>query len=207
MSDVQGRAVTVTPHAQFAPAVKITSVVTIGKDELTDAENCRAGLILDAFKGGNALLTSPFVRKIFFPDYPLESLKWPALPTTQPKVNFTYRQLNESQQIAVEKCLSNREEDRHVVVIVSPTSSLSCLISPRSSGTSRDRQDHCNRSYGSEQDRGAWIKYNLGHRTIKRCGQERRGEIGRIRFLRFQAPRLEGLPFRLVNYLIYKSSI
>jgi Cdc6-like AAA superfamily ATPase len=54
-------------------------------------------------------------------------LKWPELPTSQPKINFTYRQLNISQRKAVEKCLSNKEEDRHVVIVVSSTPSFSPL--------------------------------------------------------------------------------
>jgi hypothetical protein len=189
----------VTAHAQFDPTAIITSVVTVGKDDLTGAETSRASLILDAFKGGDALLTTPFVRKIFFPDYPLETLKWPALPKTQPKVNFTHRQLNESQQKAVEKCLSNKEEDRHVVIVVSSFPSLPYLISPRVSGAARDRQNHCDCRHSPKQGHRALGKYNLDHRTVKRRGQERRREIGRIRFLGFQAPRLYGLPFRLVS--------
>ena len=125
MSNVQGRAVKVTPHAQFT--AKIKSVVTIGKDGLTGAEASRAGLILDAFKGSESLLSSPFVRKIFFPGYPLDTLKWPKLPATQPTINFTYRPLNDSQRKAVERCLSNKEEDRHVVIVVSTTSSFLSL--------------------------------------------------------------------------------
>jgi len=140
---VQGRTVHVTPHAQFT--AKIQSVVTIGKDDLTGAEATRAALILDAFKGSDSLLSSPFVRKIFFPDFPLHTLKWPELPPTQPRVDFTHRELNESQQRAVQKCLSNKEEDRLVIIVVSSTSSLSCLTSPRASGTARHRQDHRNR--------------------------------------------------------------
>ena len=124
---VQGKAVQVTPHAQFIATAKITSVVTIGKEELTGAQTSRADLTLDAFKGGDALLSTPFVRKIFFPEYPLQKLKWPALPTTQPKIASSSRQLNPSQERALEKCLSNKEEDRLVVIIVGPASSLSPL--------------------------------------------------------------------------------
>ena len=117
VSKVQGKAVKVTPRAQVTAQIK--SVVTIGKEELTGAEATRASLILDAFKGSNSLLSSPFVRKILFPDYPLHTLKWPELPTTKPKIDFAYRPLNASQKKAVERCLSNKEEDRHVVIIVS----------------------------------------------------------------------------------------
>ncbi|KAF9647978.1 hypothetical protein BDM02DRAFT_3144973, partial [Thelephora ganbajun] len=113
VSKVQGKAVKVTPQTQFAATAKIRSVVTIGKDQLTGAEASRADLILNAFKGGESLLSSPFVRKIFFPGHPLHALKWPKLPTTQPEIVFTYRDLNESQRKAVERCLSNKEEDRH----------------------------------------------------------------------------------------------
>jgi len=116
---VQGRAVKITPHTQFT--AKIESVVTIGKDELTGSEASRAALVLSTFKGLDPLLSSPFVRKIFFPDYPLDALKWPKLPATQPEIDFVYRTLNESQKKAVEKCLSNKEEDRHVVIVVRPT--------------------------------------------------------------------------------------
>jgi regulator of nonsense transcripts 1 len=122
---VQGKAVQVTPHAQFIATAKITSVVTIGKEELTGAQTSRADLTLDAFKGGDALLATPFVRKIFFPEYPLQKLKWPTLPVTQPKTAVSYRQLNPSQERAMEKSLSNKEEDRLVVIVVSSSSSLS----------------------------------------------------------------------------------
>lgn len=135
----RGRAVKVIPHAQIIASAKITSVVTIGKEALTEAESSRAGLILDAFKGGNILLTCPFVRKIFFPGYNLETLKWPDLPKTQPNISFTYRPLNESQQRAVKKCLSGEEEDRHVVVIVSPASLSSWFSSQWVPGATRDR--------------------------------------------------------------------
>ena len=124
---VQGRAVKVAPHTQFT--AKIKSVVTIGKDDLTGAEASRAALILDAFKGYDSILSSPFVRKIFFPDFPFHTLKWPEFPTTQPQLKFAYRELNGSQRRAVQKCLSNKEEDRHVVIVVSSTSSLSFLFS------------------------------------------------------------------------------
>jgi hypothetical protein len=120
VKNVSGRDVKVASHTQIASNAKIRSVVTIGKDELNGAGTTRAILILDAFRDGDALISSPFVRKIFFPDYPLHTLKWPKLPQTLPKINFTYRQLNASQKKAVEKCLSNGEEDRHVVIVVRP---------------------------------------------------------------------------------------
>ena len=118
VNTAQGRAVRVTPHAKLTTTIR--SVVTVGKEDLTGAEATRAGLILNAFKGSDSLFSSPFVRKVFFPNYPLHTLNWPELPTTQPKISFAYRELNKSQQKAVEKCLSNKEADRHVVIVVSP---------------------------------------------------------------------------------------
>ena len=120
VKQVQGRAVRVAPRTQFT--AKIKSVVTVGKEDLTGAEANRADLILGAFKGSDVLFSSPFVRKVFFPKYPLDTLEWPELPTTQPKITFTYRDLNKSQRKAVEKCLSNKEADRHVVIVVSSSS-------------------------------------------------------------------------------------
>ena len=125
MKRAGGRSVTVAAHAQ--PATNIRSVATIGKDGLTVAEASRADVILSAFKGSNSLLSNPFVRKIFFPGYPLHTLKWPGLPTTQPNINFTHQELNESQLKAVERCLSSKEEDRHVVIVVSSISSFLSL--------------------------------------------------------------------------------
>jgi regulator of nonsense transcripts 1 len=153
VSHVQGRAVKVTPHKKVT--AKIKSVITIGKEELTGAEASRAGLILEAFKGSDSLLSSPFVRKIFFPNFPLHTLKWPNLPKSQPKNTFTHRPLNVSQQKAVERCLSNKEVDRHVVVVVSPTSWFSLPISRRVLGAARDWEDHCDRRHCSEQGRRA----------------------------------------------------
>ena len=196
MNSAEGRAVTVTPYTQFA--ANITTVATIGKEAPTGAEASRAGLILDAFKGSDSLLASPFVRKVFFPGYPLHTLKWPKLPVSQPSINFTYRQLNESQREAVERCLSNREEDRHVVIIVRSTS-FSFPISQRASGAARDRKDYGDRRGRSEQGRGAQVERGLGHRTVKRRSQERCGEIGRFWIFGLQAPGLEGFPLRLVS--------
>ena len=173
---VQGRAVRVAPRTQFT--AKIKSVVTVGKEELTGAEASRADLILGAFKGSDVLFSSPFIRKVFFPKYPLHTLEWPEMPTTQPKITFTYRDLNKSQRKAVEKCLSNKEADRHVVIVVSSSSSLYFLISRWVSGTARDWKDHCHRRRCSEQGRRARIEHGLGHRTIERRGQERGREIG-----------------------------
>ena len=188
---VNGRAVRVTAYAQ--PNTNIRSVVTIGKEGLTAAEASRASLVLGTFKASDSLLASPFVRKIFFPGYPLHTLRWPKLPTTQPNINFTYRQLNESQRKAVVRCLSNKEEDRHVVIIVSSISSSS-LPRLTISGTTRDREDHSDRCSCSEQNRRAQIECGLGYRTIECRSQERRGEIGGIRILGLQAPCLEGFP-------------
>lgn len=197
MKKVQGRAATVIPSAQIT--TKINSVVTVGKEELTGAEATRAGLILDAFKGSRSLFTNPFVRKVFFPNYPLHTLKWPELPTTQPQISFACRELNKSQRKAVEKCLSNKETDRHVVIVVSSTSSFYILISRWVSGAARDWKDHCHCRHCSEQGRRARIEYGLGDRTVKCRSQERCGEIGWFRFFGLQASRLNGVPFRLVS--------
>ena len=72
------------------------------------------------------------------------------MPPTQQKVNFTYRQLNTSQRKAVEKCLSNSEEDRHVVIIVSQTLSFPFpSLIQRVSGSAGYREDNRNRRNGS----------------------------------------------------------
>lgn len=138
MKSVNGRAVRVAPHAQISANIKINSVVTIGKEALTIAESFRANLILEAFRGGDSLLSSPFVRKIFFPKHPLDDLKWPKLPDTQPKVDFTYRSLNKSQEQAVKKCISNKPKDRHVVIVVSSHNLF--IVSPQLTIGTRDRQ-------------------------------------------------------------------
>ena len=127
--EVKGKSVKAIPQGQFCETAKISSVVTVGKEGLSRPGIFRANLVLSAFKGSDTLLSSPFVRKIFFPDYPLSTLKWPKLPTTQPNVSFTHRELNEAQKKAVEKCLSNKEEDRHVVIVVSSISQFPCLPS------------------------------------------------------------------------------
>lgn len=175
----------------------------MGKEELTGAEATRASLVLDAFKGLDSLLSSPFVRKIFFPDYPLHRLKWPELPGTQPEIDFAYRKLNESQRRAVEKSLSNKEEDRHVLIVVSSTPSFSFPLSRWASGATGYRQDHRNCRRCSEHGQRAQVKYSLGHCTIQRRGKERCGEICRLRLLGLQAPRLKRFSFRLVSPFDY----
>ena len=147
---VRGKAVKISPHARFAITAKIQSVVTIGKEGLTFAESSRAALVLDAFKGGDLLLSSPFVRRIFFPNYSLDTLKWPQFPASKPGLNFTHRELNPSQENAVLKCLGNKKKDRDVVIIVSPSSPMSQrFVSPCVSGTSRDRKDHRDHCHSS----------------------------------------------------------
>lgn len=129
MKKVLGKSVRAVPKTEFSETARIDSVVTVGKEGPTNAEASRAGLVLDAFKGGDTLLSLPFVRKIFFPDYPLHTLQWPKLPTSQSNVSFTHRELNEAQKKAVEKCLNNKEEDRHVVIVVSSIPQFPCLPS------------------------------------------------------------------------------
>ena len=205
MKNVEGRAVLVTPRTQFT--ANIESVATIGKEDLTRAEASRASLILSTFEGSDSLFSSPFVRKIFFPDYPLHTLKWPESPATQPNINFTYRPLNESQRKAVKRCLSNKVEDRHVVIVVGSLSSFSSFASPFASGTARDREDHGDCRSRSEQGRRTQIECGLGYRTIKCRSKERRGGVGRLPILGLQAPCLEGFPFRLVSFSRCKASV
>jgi hypothetical protein len=66
---VSGKSVEVAPKTKFSETAKIEYVVTVGKEGLTIAGTSRASLVLGAFEGAGALLSSPFVRKIFFPDF------------------------------------------------------------------------------------------------------------------------------------------
>lgn len=119
---VSGKSVQATPG--FSETATVISVTTIGKEGLTNAGASRASLVLSAFKGANTLLSSPFVRKIFFPDYPSYKFQWPPRSGTQPRINFTHRPLNGSQLVAVQKCISNNKKNRHVVIVVSSR----CLV-------------------------------------------------------------------------------
>ena len=123
---VRGKAAVVAADFEFNPTATIRSVITIGKGPLTAAKMTRANLVLDAFEGGDSLLSSPFVRKIFFPDHPIHMLEWPKLPAALPVIEFTRIRLNDAQERAVEKCSSNEEKDRHVVIIVRTDPGFAC---------------------------------------------------------------------------------
>ncbi|KAF9786615.1 P-loop containing nucleoside triphosphate hydrolase protein [Thelephora terrestris] len=110
---VSGKSVEVAPKTKFSETAKIEYVVTVGKEGLTIAGTSRASLVLGAFEGAGALLSSPFR---------------PKMPKTQPKINFTYRPLNAPQRKAGEKCLSNEEEDRRVVVVGPPGTGKTTVI-------------------------------------------------------------------------------
>jgi hypothetical protein len=45
-------------------------------DAVCEEDPTCANLVPDAFKGSDSLLSSPFVRTIFFPDYPLPLRSW-----------------------------------------------------------------------------------------------------------------------------------
>lgn len=121
---VDGRATTVRGKAVKVTVSKnidaIKSVVTIGKEDPTNAESRRSIIVLEAFKGSDSLFRSPSVRKMFFPSFPTSQLVWPsALPGPTPVVNFPYRDLNPSQRAAVEFCLC-RTEKRRIGLIRGP---------------------------------------------------------------------------------------
>lgn len=203
----KGKSVRIVPQTgDFDTTAVIRFVTTVGKEGLTTAGKSRANLVLVTFQGSDVLLTSPFVRMVFFPDFPLYELDWPELPPFEPSINLAHLSLNVGQIEAIEKCLSNEEDDRLVVVIVSSITRLLLLFSRRVSGTSGYRQDYRDRGCNSQQDRSRRIKYYLGYCTVECRGQERCGEISRVRFQGFQNPCIRGLPLRMVSFPEYTTA-
>lgn len=126
---------------------KIQSVVTIGKEDPTSAENRRSEIVLAAFQGSQNLFDNGFLRKMFFPEFPADKLVWPSpIPGSAPPVHFPHRKLNNSQQRAVEHCLS-RSEKRRVVLIRGPPGTGGCFsLTFRLILTFCSRKNHCHSS-------------------------------------------------------------
>ena len=123
---------------------KILSVTTIGKEDPTFAEFTREDIILKALQHKTNIFSIPFFQALWLPN---ESLVWPKSKgerTVQP-VQLS-RGLNPSQLAAVERILSDEDDDRIVVIHGPPGTGKTTVIA--ASVISHDHAD---------SSRGIWV--------------------------------------------------
>ena len=123
---------------------KIISVTTIGKEDPTFAELIREDIILKALQHETNIFSIPFFQALWLPH---EQLVWPpskGQKTVQP-VQLS-RGLNPSQLAAVERILSDEDDDRIVVIHGPPGTGKTTVIA--ASVISHDR---------AKSSRGIWV--------------------------------------------------
>ncbi|KAI9574014.1 P-loop containing nucleoside triphosphate hydrolase protein [Boletus coccyginus] len=102
---------------------KILSVTTIGKENPTNAESTRQDIILKALQHNTNILANPFFRALWLPE---ERPVWPEFEREVPPVYFP--RLNSSQHAAVERILSDQDDDRIVVIQGPPGTGKTTVI-------------------------------------------------------------------------------
>ncbi|KAH7922887.1 hypothetical protein BV22DRAFT_973466, partial [Leucogyrophana mollusca] len=106
---------------------KIVSITTFGKEEPTHAEAQREMVVLYALQRRVSLSSQPFFQAIWLPT---EKPIWPTLPARRSKpIIYTPSQaLNTSQDLAVQKILSDHDQDRIVVIQGPPGTGKTTVI-------------------------------------------------------------------------------
>jgi AAA domain len=130
---VNGRNATISLNGPSS-GLKISSISTIGKEELTSAEAQRANIILKALQQTLPILKNPFVRRIWLPSEPTT---WPR-PLSPPLeyLWFPGCDLNSSQLDAVDAVLSDDDADRTVVIHGPPGTGKTSVIAAVVTSTS-----------------------------------------------------------------------
>jgi Cdc6-like AAA superfamily ATPase len=109
-------------------------VTTIGQQDLTSAESWREDVVLKALQGGIKLNQHPFFCSIWAPSL---AISWPPPPAwdgpTEPPVSFPLiyypgGTLNASQDIAVQRIVSEADNDRVVLIHGPPGTGKTTVI-------------------------------------------------------------------------------
>jgi len=125
--NVEGRAAAVQLQGPFRGG-KVHSVVTIGKEEPTNAEKQREKIILNALQGTNLILNYPFVQSIWLPS---ESPDWTKTPHPARVHIHTYPDtipLNPSQRMAVQAITSCADSERLMLIHGPPGTGKTSVI-------------------------------------------------------------------------------
>ncbi|KAI9574020.1 P-loop containing nucleoside triphosphate hydrolase protein [Boletus coccyginus] len=120
---VDGRSVNISLNGPVQ-SNKILSVTTIGKDNPTNAESARRDIILKALQHNTNILSNPFFRALWLPE---ERSVWPKFEKEVPPVYFP-RGLNSSQHAAVQRILSDNDDDRIVMIQGPPGTGKTTVI-------------------------------------------------------------------------------
>ncbi|KAG6326048.1 hypothetical protein ID866_13041, partial [Astraeus odoratus] len=105
----------------------IKSITTVGKADLTPAEAAREKAILETLKGESSLSSQPFFKTIWLPR---DTPSWPPtnLPDCSKQIYCSDLNLNTVQEAAVEKILSNSDENRTVLIQGPPGTGKTTVI-------------------------------------------------------------------------------
>ena len=123
---------------------KILSVTTIGKEDPTRAESTREDIILKTLQYETDIFSIPFFQALWLPHEPLVWPKSKGPKTVQPAQ--LSQGLNPSQLAAVERILSDEDDDRIVVIHGPPGTGKTTVIA--ASVISHDHAD---------SSRGIWV--------------------------------------------------
>ncbi|KAG9314970.1 P-loop containing nucleoside triphosphate hydrolase protein [Chiua virens] len=130
-SKVEGRARRVdgrNAHIEVKGSVrggKILHVTTIGKDNPTCAESSRQEIILQTLQNRTKILTYPFFRALWLP----QELVWPKFNGQIAALSVEFPDpLNDTQRTAVKRMLSDKDDDRIVMIHGPPGTGKTTVI-------------------------------------------------------------------------------
>lgn len=105
---------------------KILSVTTIGKEKLTNAESTREDIVLETLQCRSNILSNPFFRALWLPN---ERPVWPEYKGQRGALHVHFPQdLNASQRAAVQRILSDKDDDRIVLIQGPPGTGKTTVI-------------------------------------------------------------------------------
>jgi len=125
---VEGRQAHINVRGAVHPTGKIISVTTIGRESLTAAESCREDVVRQALQGTIKLTQHPFFCSIWTPSF---GISWPPSPqnsSTKQLIFYPSSALNPSQDIAVQRIVSEQDKDCLVLIQGPPGTGKTTVI-------------------------------------------------------------------------------